>query len=267
MILPEGHQREDRPRGQSVREYWDLRHATSRPEASGTLTHSSAANKWFYRAKKKRIADIMHRSQISLKGLRVLDAACGNGEFVDFFLREGAESILGLDISTVAIDLCKKRFSATSRCRFKCFDLSEELPTEMGGTFDLGCCFEAIFALTSREDFQVGLRNLCTALRPGGYLLISDHYPPTSERRHDKITYHGHDLYKNIFREKGLQEIGMYLQTTVFNDIILPHKIQSCVEIYLPWSLYALDRLLLHLRKPAIPSTNRMYYLIAQKEL
>jgi hypothetical protein len=59
----------------------------------------------------------------------------------------------------------------------------------------------------------------------------------------------------------------MYLQTTVFNDIILPHKVQSCVEIHLPWILYALDRLLLHLRQPAIPSTNRMYYLIAQKEL
>ena len=265
-MVPETPQSTHPPGRRSTREYWDTRHATSRPEASGTLTHSSAANGWFYRAKKKRILEIFRRSQIPLKGLRVLDAACGSGEFVDCFLREGAEFILGLDFSPIAISSCRKRFSDAPQCHFSCFDLSGELPTETIESFDLVSCFEAIYLLPSAEDFENGLCNLCTALKPGGHLLISDHFPLTSKMRHDDLIHRSHNLYKKIFDECRLREIGVYLQTAVFNHPILPLRFQSYVEIYLPWSLYLLDRLLLHLGQPAIPPAHRYYYLIAQKE-
>jgi SAM-dependent methyltransferase len=265
--MPETQRSEDQPRDRSTQEYWDVRHATSRPEASGTLTHSSAANRWFYRAKKKRILEIANRLHISLKGLRVLDAACGSGEFIDFFLREGAGYILGLDFSLVAVSSCEKRFSAATNCHFSCLDLSKVLPDEIRNTFDLVCCFEAIYLLPSEADFQTCLRNLCAALKPGGHLLISDHYPATAKRRHDDLVHRSHDLYKKIFNESHLREIGRHLQTTIFNASIFPSRIQSCVDIYFPWSLYVIDRLLLRLRRPVIPLSDRFYYLIAEKEL
>ena len=258
---------EDQPSAKSTREYWDARYATSRPEASGTFTHSSAANTWFYRAKKKRILELSHRCHISLKGLRVLDAACGSGEFVDFFVREGAEYVLGLDFSPVAISACKKRFSTARECHFSCLDLSKEIPIDIIQAFDLVCCFEAIYLLPSESDFRLGLRNLCRALRPGGYLLISDHYPSTTKRRHEDLVHHSRSLYKEVLDESRVREIGTYLQTTVFNSSILPSRFQSYVETNLPWSLYVLDRLLLYLRQSAIPPADRFYYLIAQKEL
>src|SRR6516164_9025386 len=180
---------EDQPSAKSTREYWDARYATFRPEASGTFTHSSAANTWFYRAKKKRILELSRQCHISLKGLRVLDAACGSGEFVDFFVREGAEYVLGLDFSPVAISICKKRFSTVRECHFGCLDLSKEIPVDLIEAFDLVCCFEAIFLLPSETDFQQGLRNLCAALRPGGHLIISDTLPSISKRRHDDLVH------------------------------------------------------------------------------
>ena len=264
--VPETQHSQDQPRGRSTREYWDIRHATSRPEASGTLAHSSAANEWFYRAKKNRIREILRWSHISLKGLRVLDAACGSGQFVDFFLREGAASVLGIDFSSVAICSCKKRFAAEPKCRFGSLDLGNKLPTDMVGSFDLVCCFDAIYLLPSIKHFHNGLRNLCNALKPGGHLLISDHYPLTSTKRHDDLVHHSHDVYTQIFEEGRLREIGIYLQTAVFLSPILPSRFQRSVEIYLPWSLYVLDRLLLCFNKPITPAAERYYYLIAQKD-
>jgi SAM-dependent methyltransferase len=263
----QGNQWEDQAGGPSIQEYWDARHATSRPEASGTLRHSSAANEWFYRAKKQRIVEILEQSNISLKGLRVLDAACGSGEFIELFLRKGAEYLLGLDFSIVAISACNKRFSTASECHFSCFDLTKEFPIEIGADFDLVCCLEAIFLLKSETDFKVGLRNICSAVKPGGYVLISDHFPAISENRHDGlVVYHSRSLYNEILAESRMVEIGIYPQTSVFNGSILPRIFQSYVELHLPWSLYVIDRLLLYLKLSAIPAASKMYYLLARKE-
>src|SRR5262249_52177182 len=126
-------------------------------------------------------------------------AACGTGAFVPLWLKLGAARVQGLDISDKAVAMCRRRFAKSENCRFQRADLSVPGSGARLGRFDLVCIFEAIFLLTKRDDFAVGLNNLCSWVKPGGHLLITDHFPRQTTRRHDRLTYYSQATYRRIF--------------------------------------------------------------------
>lgn len=106
-------------------------------------------------------------------GRRVLDIACGTGYAGPLLLDAGAQSYLGVDLSSETVNYARDSFSRRG-ARYMQGDIryfSDE------GEFDLITCFETIEHLS---DYTAALRNLRQLLMPGGLLLISSPNRPIS---------------------------------------------------------------------------------------
>jgi SAM-dependent methyltransferase len=107
----------------AIREFYDKEYF------SGSLT-GSARLPWHARVVGERLGNFAAR--------QVLDVACGTGEWLDFFSRQGAE-VAGIDLSRKAIDVCRQRFPGRE---FVCGP-AETLPFE-SGRFDLVTCMGSL---------------------------------------------------------------------------------------------------------------------------
>jgi SAM-dependent methyltransferase len=251
----------------SNREFWEHRYGLygGSPVASGTFSHSQSANVWFYRSKKKRIADILKKYEIKLCNRLVFDVACGSGQLINFFLNKGVETVVGVDISTKAIEICRAQFASERRSRFQALDIRDPLPEEFKEKFDLVCMFEAITGIVEEDKFIATLRNLCAATARGGYVLISDLFPAVSERRMDRLAHFSKSLYRQVFEESGIEIQSFTVQTAVFSTPVFPRRLQSVLERWLPATLYLLDRVCLKIGISLIRQEDRTFYCLGRK--
>jgi 2-polyprenyl-3-methyl-5-hydroxy-6-metoxy-1,4-benzoquinol methylase len=252
-----------------ARSYWNDRYTSltrGAASASGTFTHLEEANRWFYRAKFNRIRKILRESHVEIAHGAVLDAACGTGAFIPLWLSLGAGQITGVDLSDTAVQTCSRRFAGNARCHFRQLDLSSPASGTNLGDFDLVCIFEALFLLTRESDFLIGLHHLCSWLRPGGHLLFSDQMPEATIMRHERLTYHSRAAYDRVFAAEGVELIGKFRQSCLFNRHIFGEKLQPIVEAKCPWLLYGLDRLMLWSPVRNAPGPDEIYYCLARKK-
>ena len=105
-----------------------------------------------------------------VRGLRVLDAACGPGLYADVLVRSGAE-VSGFDASTVMVDLARQRLG--DRAELQVAVLGERLPYA-DAAFDRVVCALAIHYVADRPAAFV---ELFRVLRPGGVLVVSTQHP------------------------------------------------------------------------------------------
>jgi SAM-dependent methyltransferase len=115
----------------------------------------------------------------SLNGSTVLDAGCGSGAQAQWLLDQGAD-VVGIDVSPRMIEEAKRRCGENGR--FLVADLAEPLPLEPASLDGITCSL----ALHYIADFSAPLRSFASALRPGGWAVISlDHpfAPPLSGQR------------------------------------------------------------------------------------
>lgn len=102
-----------------------------------------------------------------IKGKRVLDAACGEGYGSQLMHDWGAASIVGVDISDVAIEKAKKLFS-NQHVKYLVHDV-ETLPFP-DNSFDVVVSLETVEHLSNPEKF---LKELHRVLKENGTAIIS----------------------------------------------------------------------------------------------
>lgn len=140
----------------------------------------------------------MHRYAFArplARGLRVLDAACGEG-YGSALLADAAEEVLGLDISPQAIAHARARYGTRANLRFDVADCTalDHLPS---ASFDLIASFETLEHVEAQERMLDGFARL---LKPGGLLLVST----PDKRNYSDIPgtvneYHVRELYRDQF--------------------------------------------------------------------
>ena len=106
----------------------------------------------------------------SLAGTTVLDAGCGSGAQAQWLLDQGAE-VIGVDLSSRMIEEAKRR--CQGRGRFLVADLAEPLPVEPQSLDGI----TSSLALHYIRDWSVPLQSFASALRPGGWVVISLDHP------------------------------------------------------------------------------------------
>ena len=106
----------------------------------------------------------------SLTGAVVLDAGCGSGAQAQWLLDQGAE-VVGIDVSPRMIEEAERR--CYGRGRFLVADLAKPLPLEPTSLDGVTCSL----ALHYVADWSVPLRSFASALRPGGWAVISVDHP------------------------------------------------------------------------------------------
>lgn len=108
-----------------------------------------------------------------LIGKRVLDLGCGSGEYVAELLARGAE-VTAVDLSPNMVEIVQARFEGKQQVRCYQQDLSEGLPGEQDGHYDLVLSPLMIHYLEDQSRF---FAECARVLKPGGHLLFSTHHP------------------------------------------------------------------------------------------
>jgi SAM-dependent methyltransferase len=105
-----------------------------------------------------------------LSGAAVLDAGCGSGAQARWLLDQGAD-VTGIDVSPRMIEETERRCGG--RGRFFVADLAEPLPLGLRSLDGVTCSL----ALHYLRDWSVPLRSFASALRPGGWVVMSLDHP------------------------------------------------------------------------------------------
>ncbi|MEJ2384282.1 MAG: class I SAM-dependent methyltransferase [Xanthomonadales bacterium] len=128
-------------------------------------------------------------------GLRVLDAACGEG-YGSALLAERAASVTGVDISEDAIAHARARYAAANLA----FEVADgtALPFD-DDAFDCVVSFETLEHLHDQKGLLGEFRRV---LKPGGFLLIStpDKAVYTDRQQNDNA-FHVAELYRGEFED------------------------------------------------------------------
>lgn len=144
---------------------------------------------------------------------KILDAGCGTGGML-LFLKKYGEAY-GIDISSYAISLCKKRGLANMTV-----GSVEKLPY-LSGFFDVVTCLDVLYHRQVKNDEKT-LREIYRVLRPGGLLLIRVPAYNWLRGRHDQKVhtrhrYTAHEL-KTLLQRVNFQ----VLRLTYVNSVLFP---------------------------------------------
>lgn len=140
----------------------------------------------------------MHRyafAQPLAKGLRVLDAACGEG-YGAALMADVASAVVGLDVSKETVVHARQRYGSRRNLSFDVADCTrlDHLPA---ASFDLITSFETLEHVEAQERMLDGFARL---LKPDGVLLVST----PDKRNYSDIPgtvnpYHVRELYRDEF--------------------------------------------------------------------
>jgi SAM-dependent methyltransferase len=132
-----------------------------------------------------------------LSGAAVLDAGCGSGAQAQWLLDQGAD-VTGIDVSPRMVE------EAARRCdggRFLVADLSRPLPLAPASLDGITCSL----ALHYVEDWSVPLRSFASALRPGGWAVISLDHPFGRPLPGQRGTYFDTELLTDTWQKAGVE--------------------------------------------------------------
>lgn len=167
-------------------------------------------------------------------GKKVLDLGCGTGEHLAYYLAQGAEKVVGLDLSEMMLEAAKLRLTEIgfSENQFALYHLPmEALDSIPDGTFDL---ITSSFAFHYIEDFPALLAKISAKLTACGTLIFSQEHPIVTCYREgyrwEKNEAKQQVAYRlNYYREEGERDRSWFQQpfktyhrtlSTIVNNLI-----------------------------------------------
>ena len=104
-------------------------------------------------------------------GATVLDYCCGNGEDSLYLARHGAARVVGIDISDVSIQNCRKRAKSSRVDQIVSFEVMDAEAMQFeDDTFDLITEYGVLHHL----ELDVAMAELARVLKPGGHMLCTE---------------------------------------------------------------------------------------------
>jgi SAM-dependent methyltransferase len=167
------------------------------------------------------------------RGLRVLDAACGEGYGSALLAMAGAGQVHGIDIDPLSIDHAQRRYGHLAGLRFGQADVTalDHLPA---ASFDLIVSFETLEHVEAQERLLDGFARL---LAPGGLLMVSTPDRRTySDESGFRNEHHVRELYRPEFeallraRFPAVRLLGQKLlfQSVLFDPDLPPRHAGAC---------------------------------------
>ncbi len=149
----------------------------------------------------------------SVDGKVIVDAACGSGAQAEWLLDQGAE-VTGFDVSPGMVAEAERRCG--KRGRFVVADLTAPLPLEPASVDGITCSL----AMHYVADWSVPLRSFASALRPGGWAVISSDHPFGPPLPGQQGGYFDTELVSASWRKGDVEVIQSYWRrplTAVFS--------------------------------------------------
>lgn len=160
-------------------------------------------NKWLYKARIRALNRLLKNRWINPKGNQVLDIGCGNGFYIDYWEKLGADNIVGLDITETSIS----RLSASyPKYRFIKADITEE-KLELRDSFDIITAFDVLFHIVDEDKFERAIKNIKSLSHKGTKILIMDSFlsQPRLPGFHENDRTL--DCYQEVLVKNGLEAV------------------------------------------------------------
>jgi len=130
---------------------------------------SAAYNQRCYDLRRLVLDQVLLKHRVPVAGRFALDAGCGSGFFVEYWLSRRAH-VTGVDLTDVAVEKLSARFPDAT---FEVGDLSYWRP---GRQYDVVSCFDVLFHIVDDAAWERAVTNLTDAVAPGGYLVFTEHF-------------------------------------------------------------------------------------------
>lgn len=147
---------------------------------------------------------------------KLLDVACGTGDFAIAASRAGVKKVIGIDISANMVEIgCKKVRELGLETRIELQSGDSEHINFPDSTFDT---VTVAFGVRNFEHLELGLKEMCRVLRSGGKVIILEFSMP--ERFPMK------QLYKFYFRHI-LPTVGGWISGNKDAYVYLPESVMK----------------------------------------
>ncbi|MBI4497788.1 MAG: class I SAM-dependent methyltransferase [Chloroflexi bacterium] len=177
------------------------------------IMYDLEATHWWYAGMREITAALLDRYLPQRPGLRILDAGCGTGANLQALERYG--SVLGVDISPLALALCRRR--GLTGVALASVD---HLPFR-DAAFDLVTSFDVLYHLAVQED-QSALREFRRVLRPGGMLFLRVPALGFLRAAHDTAVHTRHRYSTAELRRKVAATGFRVVRATYANTLLFP---------------------------------------------
>ena len=118
-------------------------------------------------------------------GDRILDLGCGHGRIANGLARAGA-NVTGIEVMSCSLERAKADATAGGlSVEYRQADIREPVS---GGPYDAALLWFFTFGYHSDSDNCKVLQNVCSALKPGGKLLVDQYNTPALARVADHYT-------------------------------------------------------------------------------
>jgi len=205
-----------------TKQYWDNRLADFSLESVGNLGLGYRFNRYLYKSKVRSINRIKKKCNLSFADKTVLDIGTGTGFWIDYYLKEGASYICGVDISSVAVHnlrLKYKNINEVSICQadFGSNNLS------IDKKFDVVNAMDVAYHVVDENSFEIFVKNACDSLANGGFLFLTDVF-------RENIPTPPHVKFRSLVRYKKLLNlwgVNIVAQIPMYFFLNYPSDINS----------------------------------------
>jgi GT2 family glycosyltransferase/SAM-dependent methyltransferase len=160
-----------------------------------------------------------HAASGVVRGLRVLDIACGEG-YGSAILAAQAETVVGVDIAPEAVAHARATYSSP-RLRFEVGSVLQ-IPLD-DASVDAVVCFETLEHVAEHDQVLAEFRRV---LVPGGFLIVScPDRLEYSEVPRSQNPFHVRELYRNEFRDllgRHFRNVQLYGQRVIYGSTLAP---------------------------------------------
>ena len=171
-----------------------------------------------------------------LKGKSVIDLGCGYGHNCLEFIKNGASSVVGIDISEKMLEIARNENSHPS---------IEYLNMSMTDIDKLGKKFDVIYsslAFHYIENFEEFAKKMYGCLNEGGVLLFSQEHPISTATIDGKGHYNRDESGKRVsYTMSNYNEMGMRHIKWFVDDVIKYHRTMGNIITSLAKSGFRID--------------------------
>jgi 2-polyprenyl-3-methyl-5-hydroxy-6-metoxy-1,4-benzoquinol methylase len=186
-------------------EHWESVYQTKAPDKVS----------WF-RTHLDRSLGLIERA-VDQRSASIIDVGGGESTLVDDLIERGFRNVTVLDISETAIQVTKQRLGAPSALvRWICADVTQATLPEQA--YDVWHDRAVFHFLTNPEQRLAYVRNVASAVRPGGHVIVSTFGPegPTKCSGLDVMRYNANGLHHEFGARFRLVESSQELHETPF---------------------------------------------------
>jgi len=224
--------------GQRLTRDWSLR-------GVGHASYSEYYNRYLYRAKVRALGRTLRQHRIAIAGKGVLDVGAGIGFWLRWYQAAGAGQITAIELSKAATNRLRAEFPSA---RVRCGDVAEEW--FWPDRFDLINAFDVLYHIVERSRFLNALKQMTRHLEPGGYLIVTDVFPPYEVHPGEHVCFRALDDYRGVLDAAACSILSIrpvygLMNGVVFDRLAGPRKrwrkmLRGLENVAAPL-LYALD--------------------------